>query len=174
MEKENAIKFNLQFFGEGGEPQPKTYSEEEYNKLKARVDEMSKNEKSLKQQLSEKMTEDEKKQDEANQLQQKLQQYESQLENITIEKELLKGGFSNEEIEKILKEKGNNLSLATTISTIFKEKLEKAKKDWETDLINKTKGVEGGSEGNEESYAVKKAKNIKKEEPQIKWGSFQK
>lgn len=174
MKEKEPIKFNLQFFGEGGEPQPKTYSEEEYNKLKARVDEMSKNEKALKQQLSDKMTDEERKLEEANQLQQKLQQYESQFENISIEKELLKGGFTSEEIEKIIKEKGNIVNLATTISTIFKEKLDKAKKDWDTELINKTKGVEGGNEGGEESYAVKRAKGFKKEEPKIEWGSFNK
>ena len=95
-------------------------------------------------------------------------------ENISIEKELLKGGFTSEEIEKVIKEKGNNVSLATTIANIVKAKLEQAKKEWQQELIDKTKGVSGSSNNGdgEESIAIKKAKQSKKQEPPVSWGNY--
>ena len=66
MEK-NKIKFRLQFFAEGGDPNPSVEptpnppSAEEYQKLKARCDELAKSEKSLKQQIQAKMSDEEKK-----------------------------------------------------------------------------------------------------------------
>lgn len=171
--KKQFLNFKIQKFAEGGEPTPKTYSEEEYLALKKRVDEMSTNEKNLKIQLKERMTDDEKKAQEQEALNQKLANYESQLENISVEKELLKGGFTSEEITKIIESKGNNVSLATTISTIFQAKLEQEKKKWQQELSDQTKGVNGGSNsGDEESYAVKKAKSYVKKEQVTQWGNY--
>lgn len=138
MKKEGLRLGNIQFFAEneGGED-PKTYSQEEVDKLnaemakyKARVDELSKNEKKYKDEIKAKMSEDEKKAQEQEEINKKLADYESRLEDFALKEELVKTNvFTSEEIESIVKEKGDNVALLKTIGGLVNAKIEKAKKD---------------------------------------------
>lgn len=129
------IPFKLQFFGEGDptpEPNPnsKTYSHEEYEKLKASFDKTSSELASLKKQAQQKMTDEEKKAEEDKALREKLANYESQLENLTLEKSLTKNNlFSSEEAQNILKSKDNKSEMLESIMTLVSAKIEQAKKN---------------------------------------------
>ena len=175
------LPLDLQYFAEGGEG-AKTYSEAEYNaileeqkKLKARIDEMSANEKKHKEEMKNKMSEDEKKQKEQEEREQEFQALKEKVLNADIREQLLeKGTFTKEETDKIIKAKSDPIELAKTINNLFAEKLENAKKTWEKELVDNTKGVKGGSgDPSNESLASKKAKKIsEKQEQAVKWGNF--
>lgn len=170
------IKLNLQFFAENEQqttdldPQSKTYTEEEYMKLKNSFDKTSKELAEMKKQEKEKLPEKEKEAKEREELKNKLDEYEREIENNKIEKLFLKNGFNAEETEKIIKARQNEDFLSTVLN-VFNTKLENEKKKWQEELINKTKGVSGVNSNNEESYAIRKAKERKEEKP-IKWGNF--
>lgn len=182
------LPLDLQTFAEGGEggngEAPKTYTEAEYNslveeqkKLKARIDELSANEKKHKEELKAKMSEDEKRQKEQEDREREYQTLKEKVLNSEIREQLLeKGTFTKDETDKIISSKNSPVDLARTINEIFSSKLENAKKIWEKELINKTKGINGGGNGigNEDSVASRKAKNYKaKDENEvIKWGNF--
>lgn len=129
------IPFKLQFFGEvepTSEPNPnlKTYSQEEYEKLKASFDKTSSELASLKKQVQQKMTDEEKKAEEDKALREKVANYESQLENLTLEKSLTKNNlFSSEEAQNILKSKDNKSEMLESIMTLVSAKIEQAKKN---------------------------------------------
>ena len=139
MKKEGLRLGNIQFFAEGddGGTTPKTYSQEEVDKLnaemakyKARVDELSKNEKKYKDEIKAKLSEEEKKAQEQEEINKKLADYESKFEDFALKEELVKlNTFTSEEIESIVKEKGDKVALLKTIGTLVTAKLEKAKKD---------------------------------------------
>lgn len=139
MKKEGLRLGNIQFFAEGddGGTPPKTYSQEEVDKLnaemakyKARVDELSKNEKKYKDEIKAKLSEEEKKAQEQEEINKKLADYESKFEDFALKEELVKlNTFTSEEIESIVKEKGDKVALLKTIGTLVTTKLEKAKKD---------------------------------------------
>lgn len=177
------LPLDLQFFADGGNGnEPKTYTEAEYNamveeqkKLKARIDELSANEKKHKEEMKNKMSEDEKKQKEQEEREQEFQALKEKVLNADIREQLLENGtFTKEETDKIINAKSDPVELAKTLNKLFAEKLDSAKKTWQQELVDKTKGINGGNgDPNEESVASKKAKNFKKsnEEP-IKWGNF--
>lgn len=163
----------LQFFaepdnggqgGSGGEPQtqPKTYSEQEYLTLKNRIDEMSKNEKKLKEQLASNMTEEQKKAQEREEVDKKLAEYESKFEDYSLKEELLKGGiFTNEEIDTIIKEKNDKSKLLNSVVTLVKSKIEEAKKQAVADFM-KTSDVSGKGTTKEEDLAKKEIEELAK------------
>lgn len=130
------ITLNIQLFAEGENGQggndnpPKTYSEEEYNKLKASFDKASSELAEAKKQAKAKMSEDEKKAQEQDEINKRLAEYESKFEDYALKEELMKGNvFTNEEIESIIKEKGDKPTLLKTIVTLFNGKIEQIKKD---------------------------------------------
>lgn len=143
------IPFKLQFFGEGEptpEPNPnlKTYSHEEYEKLKASFDKTSSELASMKKQLQEKMTDEDKKVAEDMALREKLANYESQLENLTLEKSLTKNNlFSSEEAQNILKSKDNKSEMLESIMTLVSAKIEQAKKNAIAEFMQSS-NVNGG------------------------------
>jgi hypothetical protein len=143
------IPFKLQFFGEGEptpEPNPnlKTYSHEEYEKLKASFDKTSSELASLKKQAQQKMTDEEKKAEEDKALREKLANYESQLENLTLEKSLTKNNlFSSEEAQNILKSKDNKSEMLESIMTLVSAKIEQAKKNAIAEFMQSS-NVNGG------------------------------
>lgn len=144
------IPFKLQFFGEGDptpEPNPnsKTYSHEEYEKLKASFDKTSSELASLKKQAQQKMTDEEKKAEEDKALREKLANYESQLENLTLEKSLTKNNlFSSEEAQNILKSKDNKSEMLESIMTLVSAKIEQAKKNAIAEFMQSS-NVNGGT-----------------------------
>lgn len=143
------IPFKLQFFGEGEptpepNPNPKTYSHEEYEKLKASFDKTSSELASLKKQAQQKMTDEEKKAEEDKALREKLANYESQLENLTLEKSLTKNNlFSSEEAQNILKSKDNKSEMLESIMTLVSAKIEQAKKNAIAEFMQSS-NVNGG------------------------------
>lgn len=173
------LPLDLQYFADGGE---KTYSEAEYNaileeqkKLKARIDEMSANEKKHKEEMKNRMSEDEKKQKEQEEREQEFLALKERVLNADIREQLLENGtFTKEETDKIINAKANPVELAKTLNKLFAEKLDNAKKTWQQELVDKTQGVKGGAgDPNEESVASKKAKGFgKKETSEVKWGNF--
>lgn len=155
--KKKFIPLNIQLFadegGEGGdvETPPKTYSEEEYNKLKARVDELSKNEKNYKDQLKAKMT-DEEKQKEAQELVKKeIEDLKKENQKFKIAKELAVGGYSDEQINKITEHivEGNVTELCKVLSTYRKEIVEEVTKQVKADLQKSNKIPSGSGDGKE-------------------------
>lgn len=170
------LKFNLQYFAEEENSntqntQLKTYTEEEYNKLKNSFDKTSKELAEMKKQEKEKLPEKEKEAQEREEMKKQLDDYKRQLENNKIEKLFLKHGFNSDDCEKIIKSRESEEFLPTILS-VFATKLENEKKKWQEDLINKTKGINGGSSSEEESYAIKRAKNSNNKQEPIEWGSF--
>lgn len=168
------LRFNLQFFADdSNEPskqETETHTNEDYAKLKKSFDTTASELATLKKQLKDKMSDEEKKSQEQKDLIEKMKLYEQEIENNKIEKELLKGGFSSEEVEEIIKEK-NGEKFYGTLVKIFNKKLENQKKIWEQDLINKTQ-TPRGTGGDTESFAMRKAKQQKDKEEPIKWGNF--
>lgn len=159
------IPFKLQFFGEGEptpEPNPnlKTYSHEEYEKLKASFDKTSSELASMKKQLQEKMTDEDKKVAEDMALREKLANYESQLENLTLEKSLTKNNlFSSEEAQNILKSKDNKSEMLESIMTLVSAKIEQAKKNAIAEFMqssNVTGGVKTPNSADDEIIAMAK------------------
>lgn len=170
------FRFNLQFFADEGEPkenEPKTetHTEEDYLKLKKSFDTTASELATLKKQLKEQNKTEEKKSQEQKDLIERMKAYEQEIENNKIEKELLKGGFSSEEVEQIIKEKGGEKFYSTLVK-IFKTKLENEKKNWEQEIINRTKTPSGKSDGGNESFAARKAKQQATKETPVKWGNF--
>lgn len=156
------IPFKLQFFGEGEptpEPKPnlKTYSHEEYAKLKASFDKTSSELASLKKQI---MTDEEKKAEEDKALREKVANYESQLENLTLEKSLTKNNlFSSEEAQNILKSKDNKSEMLESIMTLVSAKIEQAKKNAIAEFMqssNVTGGVKTPNSADDEIIAMAK------------------
>lgn len=156
------IPFKLQFFGEGEltpEPNPnlKTYSHEEYAKLKASFDKTSSELASLKKQI---MTDEEKKAEEDKALREKVANYESQLENLTLEKSLTKNNlFSSEEAQNILKSKDNKSEMLESIMTLVSAKIEQAKKNAIAEFMqssNVTGGVKTPNSADDEIIAMAK------------------
>lgn len=169
MKNEKLFKrMNIQFFAEpgtdggsepgvggGGAGNTETVSKADYDKLlkqfeaqKNRIDELARNEKEYKKQIADKQTDEEKKAQAEKETQDLIAQYKSQIENMSIEKELLSGGFTSEETNKIIESKGDSLKLAKSLSEIFKKKLEDSKKAWEKELVDKTKSVSGSGGSN--------------------------
>lgn len=156
------IPFKLQFFGEGEptpEPNPnlKTYSHEEYAKLKASFDKASSELASLKKQI---MTDEEKKAEEDKALREKVANYESQLENLTLEKSLTKNNlFSSEEAQNILKSKDNKSEMLESIMTLVSAKIEQAKKNAIAEFMqssNVTGGIKTPNSADDEIIAMAK------------------
>lgn len=184
--KKQIFRIGIQFFADGGgangeggnaggDPNNgsgvQNVSLEEYNNLKKelekfknRIDEMSKNEKNLKQQIIDKQTDEEKQAQLEKEKDEKLAKYEDEFENMSIKEKLLEGGFTTQEIQELIKEKKNPVSFAQAFSTLYAKKVEEEKKKWQKELVDKTKGVSGGSGGEQndpdlESYLSNKKTN---------------
>ena len=155
------IPLNIQLFaendpnndngGNGGgtdDTPPKTYSEQEYLKLKASFDKASSELAEAKKQAKAKMSEDEKKAQEQDEINKKLADYESKFEDYALKEELMKGNvFTSEEIESIIKEKNDKPTLLKTMVSFFNKKVEDIKKQAVADFM-KSSDVGGGAGGN--------------------------
>lgn len=152
------IPLNIQLFAEnepnndnggndGGtnDNPPKTYSEQEYLRLKASFDKASSELAEAKKQVKAKMSEDEKKAQEQDEINKKLADYESKFEDYALKDELMKGNvFTSEEIESIIKEKNDKPTLLKTMVSLFNKKIEDIKKQAVADFM-KSSDVGGGN-----------------------------
>ncbi len=174
------IPFKLQFFGEPGsdpnpnptnEPSSKTYSADEYNKLKQSFDKVSSEVAALKKQAQEKLTAEEKKALEDKALQDKLAEYESQLEDLNLEKALTKNNLlTSEEAQTILKQKGDKAKMLNDIMALFATKVVEAKKNAIAEFMASSK-VSGGfpTDNAENSEIVEMAKAASKKNGKSKF-----
>lgn len=158
--KNQYLKSYLQFFanpdgsgdgsggGEGTNPtnQLKTYTQEEYDSVKTKVDKYSSEIAELKKQLKAKQTDDEKKAEEEKEQAQRFANLQDKLATYELKGELQKSGtFTSEEVDKIVELKNDTTKMLNKISEIVKAKIEEAKKNA---IVEFTKGtVVGGSGG---------------------------
>lgn len=161
VKAQKLIPLNIQLFaenetnndnnGNGGstnDNQPKTYSEQEYLKLKASFDKTASELAEAKKQAKAKMSEDEKKAQEQDEINKKLADYESKFEDYALKDELMKGNvFTSEEIENIIKEKNDKPTLLKTMVSLFNKKVEDIKKEAIAEFM-KSSDVSGGFGGN--------------------------
>ena len=172
MKKTERFNFNfkpyirpyIQFFAEGNEGKegnegnggnesgnttPKTYSEEEYAKLKNSFDKTASELAELKKQLKSKMTEDEKKSEEQKEIDKKLKLYESKMEDYELKDELVAVNiFTSDEIQTIISKKESKKDLIKSIVELVNGKIEEAKKQAVADFMRTSDGS-GGSGGKE-------------------------
>lgn len=158
MEKIKEIKnskINIQFFAEGdeggegnqGNP-PKTYSEEDYQKLKSSFDKTSSELAELKKQMKGKLSEDEKKAQEQEEINQKLRDYESKFEDFELKDELMKANiFTSDEVDKIVAKKESKKELLNSVISLVNQKIEEAKKTAVAEFM-RSSDTSGGSGGN--------------------------
>lgn len=153
---------NIQLFADdNGGGEPKTYSAEEYeallkerDNLKNRTDELSKNEKALKEQLKSKLSDEEKGKQEREEIDKQLQEELAKLkaDNLTykIKGELASGGFESGEIDNLTKHIiANDVdSLIKELSTQRKNLAEKLRKEIIAELQKQNK-LPNGFGGNE-------------------------
>lgn len=156
MKRKQLIPLNIQLFGEddgdggdGGNPTPKTYSEEEYNKLKARIDELSKNEKSYKEQLKAKMTEEEKQKEAQENVNKEIEDLKKENQKFKIAKELAVGGFDEEQIEKITDciVENKTIDLCKLLSSYRKSLVEQITKQVKSELQKSNKLPNSAGDG---------------------------
>ena len=106
------------------------------------------------------MTDEEKKAEEDKALREKLANYESQLENLTLEKSLTKNNlFSSEEAQNILKSKDNKSEMLESIMTLVGAKIEQAKKNAIAEFMqssNVTGGIKTPNSADDEIIAMAK------------------
>ncbi len=159
------IPLNVQLFAEpnndnggnggGNDPQPKTYSEEEYNKLKASFDKTSSELAEAKKREKAKMSEEEKKTQEQEEVNKKLAEYESKFEDYALKEELLKGNiFTTEEIDKVIKAKNDKPALLKTIMELFNSKVDNIKKEAVADFMKSSNVGGGHAKGNNSDQDV--------------------
>lgn len=166
MFKEEFGKINIQFFGdetnvdgstEGGveSPKTKTYSEEEYLKLKTSYDKTASELANAKKQIKDKMSEDEQKAAAEEEKDQKFKDLQSKIEDYELKDELVRGNlFTSEEIDKIVSKKGNKKELINAIVGITNAKIEEAKKNAIADFMRSSDGK--GTSGNKNSSTIDK------------------
>lgn len=147
MKEELRKKLNIQFFAEpdnatggtdgGNGNQPKTYSEEEYNKLKndydklkTQFDKTSSDVAELKKQAKAKLSEEEQKAQENAEKEKQFADMQSQIEDYQLKDELLKGNiFTNEDIEKIILSKNDKKELLKSIVSLVQAKIVEERKN---------------------------------------------
>lgn len=184
LTKKLPLKLNIQMFAESGEeggddpnPQPKTYSEEEYKKMKDAFDKASSELAEAKKKEKAKMSEEEKKKAELEEKDKKFSDMEKELTMLKMEKTLSKT-FD----EKTTKEVSEAIITSDTeklVDLIFKSQeefrkkvMEEAKKEFSKQ--GKIPGAsDSGSEGDNSKIAeLAKKKSAKVENKVDAWDKF--
>lgn len=163
MEKQNKtrgmIPLNIQLFaepssndgggnpdnGKGNEPQTKTYTEEEYNKLKSSFDKTASEIAELKKQLKAKQTDDEKKAEEEAEKEKQYNELVKQNKEMKIANKLATAGYSEKDIQTLSKPilEGDVDALCTVLSDLRKTMTEEITKAAQ-DQFNKSSKIPGG------------------------------
>ena len=171
------LPLNIQLFAEpneggegGGEPTPKTYTEEEYKKLKDSFDKSASELAEFKKRERERLTDEEKRVKEQEEKDAEYESMKSKIEDYELKNQLIKDNtFTSEEADSIIKEKADSSKMLGVIVSLINKKVEEAVKTAKADFM-KSSDVDGSN--GEESYAVRKAKDSKTESKPIQWGSF--
>lgn len=140
----NLFPLNLQLFADGGEggngggEPPRTYSQEEYDKLMAEVnkyktanDKLSSENAEHKRKAKEKLSEDEKKAQEQKEKEEQLLLAQQELLTIKMSKEFMTVGFDEKTINEIVESfnKGDSVVFAKTLSTHIGKLIENVRKE---------------------------------------------
>lgn len=146
MKKTNLLPFNIQMFAEkendvnnGGasEETPKTYSQEEYDKIiaerdkfKKSIDNLTKENADFKRKQKEKMSEEEKLAESQKEKDRVLQETQKELLGLKLSKEFMVAGFSEETTSSLVESFNNNDSVEfiKTLSKEIKNLVENARK----------------------------------------------
>lgn len=193
MEKQ-ARKFmplNIQLFAENGTsgdgtqtsenananttPQPKTYSEDEYNKLKSALDKANAEAKQNKDALRAKQTDEEK----AKELQEtQAKEHEAikkELRELKLSNSLISGGYTQEEASKIieLRLSDDDVAFAKYLNDLRKGLIDRTTQETKKQF-SKENHLPGGTSGDGgTSRAVEKAKSFHKaDNTELAWGIF--
>lgn len=166
--KENLKSLNIQFFAEGDDSktEPKTYTEEEYLKLKNAFDKKASELADINKKLKDKMTEEEKTQAEQKQKDEEYVKMQQELSNLKMSRELISGGFESKEIEQIVESvsSGNTVDLCKVLNNIRKSLVENITKQVKDDLMKSNSLPKGSSsDDGEESIGSRLGReNVKK------------
>lgn len=142
INQKRILPLNLQLFSEGGDPEPpKTYTQEEYDKLLQEVEKQKKEKDKYSKELSdfkkkekEKLTEEEKLIEEQKLKDEELSNTKKELLTIKMSKELMTIGFDEKTITTILESynKGDGVEFAKTLSTNILTLIENVRKEEQT------------------------------------------
>lgn len=146
MKKRNLLPLNIQMFAEnedvvdnggGSEDTPKTYSQEEYDKIiaerdkfKKSIDNLTKENADFKRKQKEKMSEEEKLAEAQKEKDRVLQETQKELLGLKLSKEFMVAGFSEETTSSLVESFNNNDSVefVKTLSKEIKNLVENARK----------------------------------------------
>lgn len=157
----NLLRMNLQYFADeekSGETTPsndetkkvvKTYSEEEYQRLKNSFDKTSSELAEMKKEAKARLSEDEQKKLADQELAEKMAMYEDELVSYKLKDVLLKDSvFTSNEVETIIKNRKDSSSMLAEVNKIVALKIEEAKKQAVADFM-KSSNITGGTSSNE-------------------------
>ena len=163
MKQKNLVRglmpLNIRLFGSGegdgdpnpnlqNDPQPKTYSEEEYLKLKAAFDKSSSDLAKAKKDLAARQSDEEKKAAEEAEKQQQYEDLVKQNKEMKISATLATAGYSEKDIQTLAKPllEGNIEEACKVLATLRKEMEEEITKRAK-DEFNKSSRIPGGTGG---------------------------
>ena len=179
------LPLNIQLFadgdgnnGDGGGTPPKTYSEEEYNKMKAAFDKASSELAEAKKKEKAKMSEEEKKKAENEEKAKEFESMKKELKQMKLSKSLSKVFTEAEECENIVKaflddDLEKVVELISKSQDNFRKKVEEEAKS-KFSKSAKVPGANSGDDGGDSSKiaAIAKKKSAKTESNDDAWDKF--
>lgn len=138
----------------------KTYSEEEYLKLKRALDSANAEAKKTKDSLKAKMSEEEKQAEEREAREKENQQIRLELRKLKLQTKLVSGGFNEEETNKIVEIRSNDddEAFATYLVELRKSLIESTTKSTREQFSKENHVPDGGASSEKESTAARMAK----------------
>lgn len=138
----------------------KTYSEEEYLKLKRALDSANAEAKKTKDSLKAKMSEEEKQAEEREAREKENQQIRLELRKLKLQTKLVSGGFNEEETNKIVEIRNNDddEAFATYLVELRKTLIESTTKATREQFSKENHVPDGGSKDEDDSVAARMAK----------------
>ena len=179
--KKFLVPLNIQMFAdgdEGGDGNPKTYSEEEYNKMKAAFDKASSELAEAKKKEKAKMSEEEKKKAESEEKDKEFESVKKELKQMKLSKSLSKVFTEAEECEAIAQaliddDTDKVVELISKSQENFRKKVEEEAKS-KFSKSAKVPGAADSDDGGENSKFAElaKKKSTKVEANDDKWNKF--
>ena len=180
MKKRNLLPLNIQLFAEnedgngGNGGTPKTYTQEEFDKLiaerdkyKKANDDLSKENANYKRQAKDKLSEEEKIKQAQEEKDKLLADTQKELLSIKVSKEFISAGFDEKSTEAIIESfnKGDSVEFVKTLATHIKTLVENARKEEKENFQKSAKippsgsGKTSGLDPQVERYITKKSSN---------------
>ena len=185
------MPLNIQLFAENGTsgdgtpasenttsnpaPQPKTYSEDEYNKLKSALDKANAEAKQNKEALRAKQTDEEKAKELQENQAKEHEAIKKELRELKLSNSLISGGYTQEEATKIieLRLSDDDIAFAKYLNELRKGLIDQTTQETKKQF-SKENHVPGGTSGDgTTSRAIEKAKSFHKaDNTDLAWGIF--